>query len=175
MTARVIDSVTVPWIPVPHRVDLVVGAGAPAAHEVTSVFAFVRDSRARVLLTRVDRPGRGWEVPGGHVDSGESPRAAAARELAEETGLAVPAEELVPFGGNRITLLGEPPADYRYPGRAYQAAFTLRLPAPGPATHPAPGSECVEAAWCTDDEVRERCAGVVWLPLFEVFAATADR
>ncbi|UGQ13118.1 NUDIX hydrolase [Yinghuangia sp. ASG 101] len=175
MSARVIGSATVPWIPVAHRIDLVIGAETPVAHEVTSVFVFARDARARVLLTRVDRPGRGWEVPGGHVEAGESPRAAAARELAEEAGLAVAAGELVPFGGHRVALFGAPPPDYRYPGRAYQAAFVLRLPGPGPAVAPAPGSECAEAAWCDDDEVRERCAGVVWLPLFEAFAAGADR
>lgn len=175
MTGRVIDSVTVPWIPVPHRLDVLVGAEAPVGHEVTSVFVFVRDTRARVLLTRVDRPGRGWEVPGGHVEAGESPRAAAARELAEEAGLEVTAGDLVPFGGHRVTLLGEPPAGYRYPGRAFQAAFALRLVGAGPVAWPAPGSECAEAAWCTDDEVRERCAGVVWLPLFESFVAGADR
>jgi ADP-ribose pyrophosphatase len=47
-------------------------------------------ARWLLLVERAD--GRGWAVPGGAIDPGESPMAAARRELAEETGLAVPAE-----------------------------------------------------------------------------------
>jgi putative (di)nucleoside polyphosphate hydrolase len=39
---------------------------------------------------RLDNPGEAWQMPQGGIDRGESPRAAALRELAEETG--IPAE-----------------------------------------------------------------------------------
>ncbi|MEJ6562950.1 MAG: NUDIX domain-containing protein [Euryarchaeota archaeon] len=39
----------------------------------------------RVLF--VEHPERGWEIPGGHVEAGESPDEAMLRELLEETGL----------------------------------------------------------------------------------------
>lgn len=41
-----------------------------------------------VMVERGD--GHGWALPGGHVDPGERPVAAAARELREETRLALP-------------------------------------------------------------------------------------
>jgi 8-oxo-dGTP diphosphatase len=42
-----------------------------------------RDAAGRVLLVKPTYK-NGWEIPGGYVDAGESPRAAAAREVKEE-------------------------------------------------------------------------------------------
>lgn len=58
-----------------------------------------QDAQVEVLLVSQHRPAIGhktWELPAGLVDEGETPRAAATRELAEEVG----------FGGT-LTLLGE--------------------------------------------------------------------
>lgn len=58
-----------------------------------SVKVIVRDPQGRVLLLQRSRSSKGnpgrWEFPGGKVDAGESFDAALARELREETGLAV--------------------------------------------------------------------------------------
>ena len=38
------------------------------------------------VAQRIDTPGPAWQMPQGGIDKGEAPRAAALRELAEETG-----------------------------------------------------------------------------------------
>jgi ADP-ribose pyrophosphatase YjhB (NUDIX family) len=65
---------------VPHYRDPKVGVGV-----------VVRDDRGRLLLVqRANEPAQGlWSLPAGFVDADEDPRAAAARECREETGLEV--------------------------------------------------------------------------------------
>jgi 8-oxo-dGTP diphosphatase len=70
-----------------------VNAAAP-----TSVRVVLGDRDGRLLLLRRaadddHNPGL-WEFPGGGIDAGESPREAAARELHEEVGLDVVADQL---------------------------------------------------------------------------------
>jgi 8-oxo-dGTP pyrophosphatase MutT (NUDIX family) len=59
--------------------------------------AIVVDARGRILLHRHKRLGR-WLQPGGHLDPGEHPAAAACRETREETGLVASH----PTGGPRL-------------------------------------------------------------------------
>lgn len=64
----------------------------------------VRDPEGRVLLCRLTYK-RDWDLPGGVVEVGESPRVAVEREVEEELGLTLPAGDLVltdwlpPWGG----------------------------------------------------------------------------
>ncbi len=52
---------------------------------------------ARVLLIRRGKPPKmgQWSLPGGHLELGETVRAAASREVQEETGLSVLVRDLV--------------------------------------------------------------------------------
>jgi 8-oxo-dGTP diphosphatase len=55
----------------------------------------VVDEEGRVLLLKhVFRPGSGWGLPGGFLESGEQPEAALRRELEEEVGLELDKIEL---------------------------------------------------------------------------------
>ncbi len=57
------------------------------------VLAFVRSGDCFVVA---DIPGRGWCVPSGHIEAGETALEAAERELMEEAGTV--AKDLRPFG-----------------------------------------------------------------------------
>lgn len=82
------------WISLHHdRVELTSGEIIEQYHVVDfprpSVVALVEDDAQRLLFVRIHRhvSGRaGWELPAGGVNTGESPLAAAAREVFEETG-----------------------------------------------------------------------------------------
>ncbi|MFG3390635.1 NUDIX domain-containing protein [Streptomyces rochei] len=78
-----------------------------------------------------------WALPGGHVDTGETSVAAAARELEEEAGIAVPVADL-----RQVGAFDAPGRDPR--GRYVSVAYTATLPAPVP---PTAGDDATAARW----------------------------
>lgn len=74
-----------------------------------------------LLIERGWNPFKGqWALPGGHVDPGETSRAAAARELAEEAGVHAAPEELTQIG-----TFDKPDRDPR--GRYVTVAYQLTV------------------------------------------------
>ncbi|WP_238018761.1 NUDIX hydrolase [Dactylosporangium sp. AC04546] len=62
----------------------------------------VRDpEKSRILLLR-QPPGAGWSLPAGLMDRGETPVQTAARELAEETSIKLPAERFRAANPNAV-------------------------------------------------------------------------
>lgn len=55
----------------------------------------VRNAAGELLVVRTTYLGPGWTLPGGHVERGEPPHVAAAREAREETGLEVRVTDLL--------------------------------------------------------------------------------
>jgi 8-oxo-dGTP pyrophosphatase MutT (NUDIX family) len=82
----------------------------------------VLDARDRVLLIHArdpDEPASDWwEPPGGGIDPGETPQAAARRELAEETGI---------VAGGIGPCLWTREARFRYRGRPHHRHETVYL------------------------------------------------
>jgi 8-oxo-dGTP pyrophosphatase MutT (NUDIX family) len=58
-----------------------------APRHIVSAAVVATDTAGRILL--VHSPRRGWEMPGGQVEIGESLEAAAQREVLEESGIEV--------------------------------------------------------------------------------------
>jgi ADP-ribose pyrophosphatase YjhB (NUDIX family) len=71
-----------------------------------AVAAVIRDQEGRVLLQQ--QHDDSWSLPAGAVEPGESPSAAVAREVVEETGLVVRAETI-------LAVLGGEQCRVRYP------------------------------------------------------------
>ena len=97
---------------------------------------------SRILLIRRARPPRAgeWSVPGGRIEPGERPGAAALRELREETGILATLGPLVEV------------VDAVFEGRAYRLHDYLCAWRAG---EPCAGDDALEARWFTLAEARE--------------------
>lgn len=57
-----------------------------ATEDVTATFALVRDALGKLLVLKNER---GWDIPGGHLDSGETVIEATHREVLEEASVTI--------------------------------------------------------------------------------------
>ncbi|HWU10549.1 MAG TPA: NUDIX hydrolase [Streptomyces sp.] len=90
-----------------------------------------------LIQRRWDPHAGSWALPGGHVDAGEASLQAAVRELKEETGITVTADEL-----RQVGAFDAPGRDPR--GRYVTVAYTATLPE---LTAPTPLDDAADARW----------------------------
>ncbi len=107
------------WLPLPNEGTIVLSARLPHTELIHTSFvlAFADD---RLLQTHLMK--RGWDLPGGHVEPGESPEEAARREVYEETSARLGPLHLL--GYQHLRLLCPRPASYQasYPD-SYQVFY----------------------------------------------------
>lgn len=108
-------------------------------------FVFVDDT---ILLTRLYE--RDWDIPGGVIDSGESPEAAVIREVWEETGARVAIIDLI--GIQELELLVPRPEGHRWPYPiSIQVYYRCKLLELGAFKQ---NSESAERAFFTPEQAR---------------------
>jgi ADP-ribose pyrophosphatase YjhB (NUDIX family) len=97
---RQVRASDLPWLTVRGIVQLASLFGG-RYRRIEGAHCLVTDDLGRILAVRTTYLGPGWMLPGGRVERGETPHAAAARETREETGLEVRIERLVLVDAHR--------------------------------------------------------------------------
>ncbi|MFI5721098.1 NUDIX hydrolase [Nocardia sp. NPDC051750] len=127
----------------------------PALAVTVDLAAFtVRDGDLHVLLIERGRPpytGQ-WALPGGHLEDGEDLDTAAARELAEETGVDLTGAHLEQVGA-----YGAPDRDPRR--RVVTVCYLAVVP---DAPEPAAGDDAAAAAWVPVGSILDGRAAVAF-------------
>ncbi len=97
----------------------------PNLTDCVSAYAFVFKDRSFLMteLREGERPTRRYDIPGGHIDTGEKPEEAVIRETFEETGVRVKVKKIVAY--NKVTILSEKPENYKYPYPVSYMAYYL--------------------------------------------------
>ena len=109
----------------------------------------------KVLIAKRLKPSL-WSLPGGRIEPGETPEAAAMRELFEETGVEA---EIVALAGEREVVLKDEGGGVaaRFKIFAYAARWRAGEAAPGP--------EAAEVAWVAPEEIAAYNATEGLLPI----------
>ncbi len=90
----------------------------PSVQPITSVMGAVFDKNNNLLLTK---PARGWGLPGGHLEPGETPEVCLIRECLEEAEVEINNLQLIGYW--KIKKIRDIDANKKYPPIAYQLLY----------------------------------------------------
>lgn len=102
----------VEFLPQPNEIRVVLTASLPAVERITAAFALAFQGHL-LLMTRLRDRRRGWDLPGGGVELGETTEQAMRREVYEETGARLGAARVIAY--QWIIIRAPEPKGYRYP------------------------------------------------------------
>lgn len=125
MTKLLFSEKNVDFVRAENVVDTFLSDTLPSVEDCASSYSFVFKDGAflQTELRKGERPTRRLDIPGGHIDPGETPEMAAVRETMEETGVVVRTVRLV--GYKKVTVLGVRPEGWEYPYPTGYMAFYL--------------------------------------------------
>lgn len=108
------------WLPKPNTVKTFISDTIPNEEHVTGSFVLVF-KEGKLLLTKVSS--RMWDIPGGHVEDGETITETAIREVLEETNVKIKNLSLIGF--DELHVNGNRPEGYDYPFPTSYLAYFL--------------------------------------------------
>lgn len=113
------------WIEGENVVETYLADELPNINDCTSSHAIVFKDGAllHTELRKGERSARMLDIPGGHLDEGETLEHAVVRETFEETGVYIKVIKLV--GYIKVTVISPKPEGYRYPYPVSYMAFYL--------------------------------------------------
>lgn len=107
------------FLPIPNEVHVILDEQHPPVELTTSALGLVFQEDRLLMPKLVER---GWDVPGGHIEAGETPGQTFRREVYEETGAHLSKVGLL--GYQKFVIHAPKPDGYKYPYPvSYQAFF----------------------------------------------------
>jgi 8-oxo-dGTP pyrophosphatase MutT (NUDIX family) len=98
------------WLPEPNEAHYILDDVLPAHDLITAAYGFLFDEDRFLMSKLVER---GWDVPGGHIEPGETPLETMQREVYEESRVRLGSVGFL--GYQKILVHGAKPPDYCYP------------------------------------------------------------
>lgn len=125
------------FLPKPNEAHIVLDSELPPVSLISTALGlfFAGD---RLLMTRLHS--RGWDIPGGHVEPGETPEQTVRRETYEETGARL--AQIAVFSHQKLIVHAPKPLSYHYPHPiSYQVFYWGRIAALEPLMETAEAAE----------------------------------